>query len=384
MPVRKPVYLDHAATTPVHPLVLEAMTPYFTQFFGNPSGAHRVSQKAAAALSKARRRVAKVLHCTPGEILFTSGGSESDNLAIRGVAERALVQKKGKHIITSPVEHPAVENTIESLCQQHGFEKTVLPVDSKGRIDPSALRQAIRPDTILISIIYGSNEVGTLQPLAELSAIAKEFDIPFHSDAVQAGVCLDLNVEALGVDLLSLSGHKIYGPRGIGVLYLRKGLDLQTQITGGSQEENRRAGTENVAAIIGFTEALELAEAEKQERSQRLNELSLKLWQGIQEKIPEVSLTGDGQQRLPGHVSLVFKGVRADTLLMHLDMAGICASSGSACATGNPEPSSILLAMGFSPELASSALRFTLGRETKQEEIDYVLEVLPTIIEKIR
>lgn len=382
--MKKQIYLDHAATTPVREEVFSAMEPWFSSHFGNPSGVHQVSRKAAAGLSQARRKIAKILDCTPGELIFTSGGTESDNLAIRGVAWKALLDNRGKHIITSAVEHYAVEKTISQLCELHGFEQTVLPVDSKGAVDPKDLREAIRPDTILISIVYASSEVGTIQPIAELSAVAAEFNTPFHVDAVQAGVCQDISVKRLGVDLLTLSAHKVYGPKGAGLLYLKQGIELISQTTGGSHEKNHRAGTENIPAIAGFATALELAQNRKEEESKRLTELGRYLIDSVLKKVPNSYLTGSPENRSPGHVSFVFEGIKADTLLMHLDMAGICASSGSACATGSPEASGVLLAMGLDAELSMGAIRFTLGLSTKKEDIDYVIQVLPDIIQKIR
>jgi cysteine desulfurase len=384
MTEKREIYLDHSATTPVDTRVVEAMLPYFTQSYGNASGLHRQARASARALDQARRDVAEILGCKPKEVVFTSCGSESDNLAIRGAAWAAKLSGKGQHLITSSIEHHAVSHTIDQLCQQHGFEQTVVPVDDYGLVAPDDVARAIRPDTALISIIYANNEVGSIEPLAEIGAIARERGVLFHTDAVQAGGYLDLNVDRLNVDLLSLSGHKFYAPKGVGVLYVRQRTRLLPQQTGGGHEGNRRAGTENVPYIVGIATALKLAQEERETENARLTALRDRLVKGMMTAIPDALLTGHPERRLPGHASFVIPGVEADGLLMHLDMAGVCAASGSACTTGMPEPSGVLLAMGVEYTLALGALRLTLGRGTTQADVDYVLDILPGIVEKLR
>ncbi len=378
------IYLDHSASTPVDPRVVEAMLPYFTETYGNASGLHRQARASARALDEARREVSEIFGCKPKEVVFTSCGSESDNLAIRGAAWAAKLAGKGQHLITSPIEHHAVTHTIDQLCEKFGFEQTVVPVDEHGMVNPDDVARAIRPDTALISIMYANNEVGSIEPLGEIGAIAREHSVLFHTDAVQAGGYLDLNVDRLNVDLLSLSGHKFYAPKGVGVLYVRQGTRLLTQQTGGGHEGNRRAGTENVPYIVGIATALRLAQEERESENVRLATLRDRLVDGVLRAMPDAQLTGHPEQRLPGHASFVIPGVEADGLLMHLDMAGVCAASGSACTSGMPEPSHVLRAMGIEHTLALGALRLTLGRSTTQTDVDYVLEILPGIVEKLR
>jgi cysteine desulfurase len=378
------VYLDHAATTPVDARVMEAMSPYFSQVYGNASGMHRQARASARALDEARFLVADVLGCKPKEVVFTGCGTESDNLAIRGIAWAARAAGKGSHIITSAMEHHAVGHTITHLCQQYGFEQTVVPADEWGMISPDEVERAIRPDTILISIIYANNEVGTVQPLVALGQVARQHHIPLHTDAVQAGGYLDLDVERLQVAALSLSGHKFYAPKGVGLLYVRDGIPLLSQQTGGSHEGARRAGTENVPYVVGMARALQLAQSERAEENARLVGLRDHVIEGVLTGVPGARLTGHPSQRLPHHASFVIPGVDAGALLMHLDMAGICAASGSACNTGAAEPSGILLAMGIEPALALGALRLTLGRSTVPDDVAYVLEVLPGIVHRLR
>ena len=381
---RPEIYLDHSASTPVDARVLEAMMPYFNQRFGNASGLHAQARASARAMDQARHDVAAVLGCKPKEVVFTSCGTESDNLAVRGVAVAGQLAGKGYHIITSPVEHHAMGHTIDQLCQHFGFEQTVVPVDEHGLVNPDDVEQAIRPETILISIIHANNEVGTIQPLADIGAIARQNGIAFHTDAVQAGGYLDLGVDRLHVDLLSLSGHKFYAPKGVGMLYVRQGTCLLPQQTGGGHEGNRRAGTENVPYIVGLAAALKLAQDNKADENARLMTLRDRLVAGVLSAIPDAQLTGHPTQRLPGHASFVLPGVDASALLMHLDMAGVYAASGSACDSGTPEPSPILLAMGIDRQLALGALRLTLGRGNDSDDVDYVLEILPGIGEKLR
>jgi cysteine desulfurase len=328
--------------------------------------------------------VADILSCTPKEIIFTACGTESDNLAIRGVAWAQKLAGKGNHLITTPIEHHAVDHTIDQLCDKFGFEQTAAPVDEYGVVNPDDVAAAVRPDTILISVIYANNEVGTVQPLAEIGALARERDIPFHTDAVQAAGYESLDVEALNVDLLAISGHKIYAPKGVGLLYVRKNTPLLPPFTGGGHENNRRPGTENVPYIAGLAKAMELVQANRVTENKRVTILRNRLIDGVLQTIPDSQLTGHPTQRLPNNASFVFAGCEADAILMHLDMAGIQAASGSACTTGMPEPSHVLLAMGIPHDLALGALRLTPGRQTTEAEIETVLNVLPDIIEKVR
>ncbi|MBI3287272.1 MAG: cysteine desulfurase NifS [Chloroflexi bacterium] len=380
--VNRMIYLDHAATTPVDPRVVEAMLPYFSQHYGNPSSLYRWGQEGRRAIDQARSRIAKILNCSHSEIIFTSGGTESDNLAIRGVAFARHHQ--GNHIITSRIEHHAVERTCQQREREFGSQVTYLPVDRYGRIDPADVERAITPQTTLISIMYANNEMGTIQPIAEIGEIARHHSVAFHTDAVQAAGYLDLDVEVLKVDLLSLSGHKFYGPKGVGVLYLRRGLKLLPTQTGGSHEDNRRAGTENVPGIVGLALALELAQQDRQEKARRLITLRDRLIQGILERVSKAQLTGHPTQRMPNSASFAIDGASGESLLMALDLAGICASSGSACTSGSLEPSYVLKACGLPDRLAVGALRLTLGHENTEEEIEYTLETLPAIVERLR
>lgn len=376
------IYLDHAATTPVDPRVLEAMLPYFAQDYGNPSSLHRVGQQAHEAISSARNVVAEALGATPGEIVFTSCGTESDNLAIRGVAFGR--QAAGKHIITTHVEHHAVENTCLQLAERFGFEITFLPVDARGLVAPDQVREAIRPETALISVMYANNEVGSVQPIAEIGAIAREHEIPFHSDAVQASGQLSLDVNALNVDLMSISGHKFYAPKGVGVLYVREGLDLLPAQTGGAQEHGFRAGTQNVPYIVALARALELACDEREREVRRLATLRDRLIEGLTGNIAGCHLTGHPTQRLPNSASFIFEGVDGEAIQTRLSMAGVASSTGSACASGEDAPSHVLAALGVEPRLAQGSLRLTLGRDTQAADIEHVIAMLPPIIEKLR
>lgn len=377
------IYLDHSATTAVDPRVVEAMLPYWTQMYGNPSSIYGLGRRAAAALADARGRAARVLNCQPAEVVFTACGTESDNLALRGVGLVAAAQGR-RHIITAAGEHHAVTHTARDLAEHFDFDLTVLPVDRYGLVDPAAVAVAIRPDTALISVMYANNEVGTIQPIAEIGAVARRHGVPFHTDAVQAGGHLGLDVQALGVDLLALSAHKFYGPKGVGLLYVRRGVRLRPTQTGGSQERGRRSGTENVAYIVGLARALELAQAEREAESVRLLALRQRLWTGLAARIPEIELTGHPTQRLPGHLSLIVHRAEAQSLLIALDLAGVAASSGSACASGAPTPSQVLTAMGYDPVAALGALRLTLGRENTAADVDFVIEKLPEIVRRVR
>ena len=359
------------------------MQPYWTEQYGNPSSIYGLGRRAAAALEDARSRIARVLNCQPAEVIFTSCGTESDNLALRGVG-LAQAARGRRHIITTPVEHHAVLHTAAELAEHHGCQVTHAPVDQHGLVDPAAVAEAIRPDTALISVIYANNEVGAVAPISEIAEIARQHGIPFHTDAVQAGAYLTLDVQRLGVDLLALSAHKFYGPKGVGVLYVRRGTRLFPAQTGGSQERNRRAGTENVAYAVGLAVALELAQADRETEAVRLAALRDRLIRGVLANIPEATLTGHPTRRLPGHVSLIIHGAEAQGILIALDLAGVAASSGSACASGSPTPSHVLTAMGFSPQEAMGALRLTLGRENTEADVEYVIEKLPAIVKRMR
>jgi len=378
------IYLDHAATTAVDPQVVAAMLPYFNPKYGNPSSIYRLGQEAGKALDQARRTVADVLGCQPREVIFTSCGTESDNLALRGVGWARRNLGRGNHIITSPIEHHAVSHTCEQLEKHFGFEITYLPVDEHGLVDPDDVGRAIKDDTVLISIIYANNEMGAIEPIAEIGQIARQMGVPFHTDAVQAGGVLNLNVSELNVDLLSLSAHKFYGPKGVGVLYARKGVPLLPTQTGGGHEGNRRAGTENVPYIVGLATALKIAYEELETNNERIAALRDRLIEGVLDSIVEVEPTGPPINRLPNSASFVLKYIEGEAMLLNLDLAGISASSGSACSSASLEASHVLLAMGIPPEVAHGSLRLTLGRENTEEDIDYVLDILPGIVQKLR
>ena len=377
------IYLDHAATTPLDPQILELMLPYFTQQVGNPSSIHQLGRAALQALDDAREQVAMVLGCSRREIIFTGGGSEGANLAVKGAALAQRARGRGAHLIVSTIEHHAVLHAAEYL-QTIGFELTLLPVDASGIVHPDDLRAAIRPDTVLVSVMYANNEVGTIQPIAELGAICREADLLFHTDAVQAVGMLPLDVEALNVDLLSLTAHKFYGPKGVGVLYARRNTPLQPQIHGGGQERRRRAGTENVPAIVGLAAALTRAEARRPAYAARLTALRDRLISGLLERIPLSRLNGDPIRRLPNNANLAFDCVEGESILLLLDQAGICASSGSACTSGSLEPSHVLTAMGLSTEWANGSVRFSLGQSSSEADVAYLLDQLPTMVERLR
>jgi cysteine desulfurase len=380
-PTIEPVYLDHAATTPVRPEVIEAMRPYWAELAGNPSSIYQWGREARRAVDQARQDVAAILGARPQEIIFTSGGTESDNAAIKGVAFAS--RARGNHIITTRIEHHAVLHTCEWL-EQFGFETTYLPVDRYGLVDPADVEQAITGRTILISVMYANNEVGTIEPIAEIGRIARAHRIPFHTDAVQAGGALDLNVNRLNVDLLSLSAHKFYGPKGVGVLYVRSGTRWQPQQQGGAQERNRRAGTENTPGIVGLATALKLAYARLDEQNVHLQALRDRLIEGILASVPECELTGHPVRRLPNNASFVFKYVEGESILLSLDVRGIYASSASACTSGALEPSHVILALGYPPETARGSLRLTTGLDNTVEQIDRVLAELPPAIAALR
>lgn len=376
----KKIYLDHGATTQVNPDVLDAMVPYFAEFYGNPSSIHSFGRETKKALEEAREKVAAGIGAEPREIVFTSGGTESDNIAIRGVA-RAL-QKKGNHLITSAVEHHAVLDACLAL-QKEGYKLTLLPVDEYGMVSAKDVEAAITDKTILISIMMANNEVGTVMPVAEIGKLARERGIIFHTDAVQAIGLLPLNVNDLYCDLLSLSAHKFYGPKGAGILYVRKGTKLDVFNFGGAQERKMRPGTENVPGIIGMGKAVEVVVADREKRAARISSLRDKLIQGLL-KIEDTKLNGHTEQRLPGNVNVSVKYVEGESMILSLDLKGIAASSGSACTSGSLDPSHVLLAMGLDHQLAHGSLRMTLGADNTEEEIDYVLEVMPEIVARLR
>ncbi len=373
------IYMDNAATTATRPEVLEAMLPYFTMVYGNPSSIHAFGREARRALENARRQVAVALNCEPREVYFTAGGSESDNWAIRC----ALQAKSGKHIITSAIEHHAVLHTCEYMEKQ-GYEVTYLPVNEFGIVSVEDVKKAVRPDTALITIMAANNEIGTIQPIAEIGQIAKEAGILFHTDAVQAIGAVPVDVKAWKVDMLSLSGHKFHAPKGVGVLYIRKGIRISNLIYGGAQERGLRAGTENLPGIVGLGKAIELAVAELPAYRERLTVLRDKLIDGILNNIPDAQLNGHRTQRLPGNVNVSIRYVEGEALLMRLDLAGISASSGSACTSGSLDPSHVLLAIGLPHEIAHGSLRLSLGSDTTEEDIDYVIEMLPNIVSTLR
>lgn len=378
------IYLDHAATTPVRPEVVEAMLPYWTEFYGNPSSVHRFGREASRGLQMARETYAELLNARATEIVFTGCGSESDNLAVRGVMLSAKASGAGNHLVTCAIEHKAVLETAKQLRDLHGIELTVLPVDRYGRIDPKDLEAAIRPDTVLISIMAANNEVGTLQPIQAIGELARRHGILFHTDAIQAAAVTAWDLQAMPIDLMSLAPHKFYGPKGIGVLYVKEGIELIPSLTGGGQEEARRAGTENVAYAVGAAEAFRLAMAEREQTVAHYRNLGERLIDGIEAALPDTCiLTGHPQERLPQSASFAFRHISGNDLLIHLDMAGIAASSGSACLTGDPKPSSVLSALGLGQEWTGGGLRLTVGRQNSMAHVDYVLQVLPTMVQKL-
>ncbi|MGL5676249.1 MAG: cysteine desulfurase NifS [Cellulosilyticaceae bacterium] len=375
------IYLDHAATTPVKPEVVEAMLPYFTENFGNPSSVYQLAQINKKAIDEAREMIARHIGANTNEIFFTSGGTEADNWAIKGIAE--AYKHKGNHIITTKIEHHAVLHTCEYLEKQ-GFEVTYLEVDENGHISLDDLQSAIKDTTILISMMYANNEIGTIMPVREVGAIAKEKGIIFHTDAVQAVGQVQIDVKEQQIDLLSLSGHKINGPKGIGVLYIRRGLKIANLMHGGAQERGRRGGTENVAGVVGLAKAIELAYRNFDEKIERISGLRDQLIAGILEAIPYAKLNGHPEQRLSNNVNVAFEFVEGESLLLLLDMHGVAASSGSACTSGSLDPSHVLLALGIPHEKAHGSIRFTLGELTTKEEIAFVIEKLPAIVDRMR
>jgi cysteine desulfurase len=377
----KNIYLDYAATTPARPETVEAMRPYFTETFGNPSSIHSFGQTARSAVEAGREKVAALIGAQPSEIVFTSGGTEADNFALEGIAYAN--EKKGNHIIVSKIEHHAVTECAEFL-KKRGFEITYLPVDKYGIVDPEEVKKAITDKTILVSIMHANNEIGVIEPIREIGAIVKGQGIYFHTDAVQTVGHIPVNVNDLGVDLLSSSGHKFYGPKGVGFLYIRKGTRITPFFHGGAQENNRRGSTENVPGIVGMGVAAELAAKEMNEEAAREISLRDKLIKEIMEKIPEVILNGHPTRRLPNNANFSIKYIEGESILLNLDMMGIAASSGSACTSGSLDPSHVLLAIGLPHEIAHGSLRLTLGKETTEADIDYVIKTLPPIVDKLR
>lgn len=377
----KSIYMDHSATTPVDPEVFNAMIPYYTDIYGNASSVHTQGQKASRAVEQAREQVASLIGASPSELIFTSGGTEADNQAI--IAYVMTNPQKGKHIITSAIEHHAVLHTCQFLAQQ-GYELTVLPVNPQGLVENDILRAALRPDTSLVSIMHANNEVGTIENIPELAAITHEAGAVFHTDAVQTVGKIPVNVKDLGIDLLSASAHKLYGPKGVGCLYIKKGTRISNFMHGGGHERNLRPGTVNVPGVAGFAKAAELAGQRMADNQAHLKALGQRLKDGIFAAIPNTRLTGHPEQRLPGSVSVCFDYVEGESILLMLDGFGIMASSGSACTSGSLDPSHVLLALGLSHETAHGSLRLTMGKDNTQEDVDYVLQVLPGVIKNLR
>ncbi len=377
--MRERVYLDHNASTPVHPEVLAAMLPFFGEVYGNPSSVHAFGRAARDAVDDARATIARFLGSRPEEIVFTSGGTESDNFGVKGLA---LARGAG-HVITSRIEHHAVLRTCEALEGQ-GFDVTYLPVDDQGRLDPDDVKRALRPDTLAISVMHANSEVGTIQPIAEIGAIAREHGVPLHVDAVQTFGKVPIDVDAMGIDLLSFSGHKIYGPKGAAGLYIRRGTKMVAVQHGGEHERRRRAGTENVPGIVGLAAAVEIRSREMGAEAERLSTLRDRLWEGIGERIPESRLNGARVARLPGTANVVFRRVESESIVLGLDLKGIAVSAGSACTSGNVEPSYVLVAMGIPVDWAMGAVRFSLGRSTTAEDVDYVVDAIEPIVAKLR
>jgi cysteine desulfurase len=375
------IYLDHSATTPVRSEVLEAMLPYLNERYGNASSIHGFGREAKVALEEARERVAEVLGAASSEIFFTSGGTEADNLAIKGTA--FANRKKGRHIITSKIEHHAVLESCKVL-EKEGFEVTYLPVDYQGLVNPKDLSKAIRDDTTLVSVMHVNNEVGVIQPIEELCRITKQKGACFHTDAVQSVGKLSVDVQKLNLDMLSASGHKIYGPKGVGAIYIRKGVRITPLSHGGHHERSRRAGTENLPAIVGFAKALELLAQEMDDQYKHLEKLSQALYQKLIETIPDVILHGDPTRRVPSIMNLSFKGVEGESVILSLDTKGVAVASGSACTSGTLEPSHVLSAMGIAPEIAQGAVRFSFGKDNTMKDVEYVASILPEIIQRLR
>ena len=375
------VYLDNSATTKTDEVVIKEMLPYLTENYGNPSSIYKIGRENKNAVEEAREKVSKVLNCEPSEIYFTAGGSESDNTAIRGIAYS--YKNKGNHIITSKIEHPAVLETCKQL-EREGFEVSYIGVNEKGILNIDELKNAIKPTTTLISIMFANNEIGTIEPIKEIGQIAKENRIFFHTDAVQAVGSVKIDVKEMNIDSLSMSAHKFYGPKGIGVLYVRKGIRFNKFINGGHQERNKRSGTENVAGIVGLGKAIELAYEDLDEHNKKIKELRDYYVEQVKEKIPYIKINGDMEKRLPGNSNISFKFIEGEGLLLNLDLKGICASSGSDCTSGSLDPSHVLLAIGLPHEIAHGSLRISIGKYNTKEEIDYLVENLVEIVNRLR
>lgn len=377
-----PIYLDYCATTPIAPEVVDAMIPYLSENFGNPSSVHRFGQRAEAALEQAREDIASCLNCLPEEIFFTSGGTESNNLAIRGTALAVRSQSGKDHLITTGVEHPAVVNTVTDLSKHFGFQSSLVRVDSEGRVNQDDLDHLISNQTVLVSTIFANNEIGTINPIAQIGTLCHQKGVLFHTDAVQAAGLLAINLKELPVDLMSLGAHKFYGPKGVGVLFIRKGTPIQPLQTGGSHERGFRAGTSNIPYIVGMAAALKLAVQRRTFDSTYLSSMRDRLIDTIEQNIPNSILTGSRVDRLPNHASFVFPGVDGNELVMLLDHVGFACSSGSACKTGDPKPSDVLLSIGIDPEKALGSLRVSLGRDTTMDHVDSICQVLPSLVQK--
>lgn len=375
------IYFDNNATTKTDEEVVKAMMPYLLENYGNPSSIYKIGRENRKVIEDSREKIANILNCEPNEIYFTSGGSESDNTAIRGIAYN--YKNKGNHIITSKIEHPAVFETCKQL-EKEGFEVSYIGVNEKGIIDLEELKKTIKPTTILITIMFANNEIGTIQPIEEIGKIAKQHNIIFHTDAVQAVGSIEIDVKKLNIDSLSLSAHKFYGPKGIGVLYVKKGVQFNKFINGGHQERNKRAGTENVAGIVGLAKAMELAYQDLKEHNKKIKELRDYYVEQIKEKIPYIKINGDMENRLPGNSNISFRFIEGEGLLLNLDLKGICASSGSACTSGSLDPSHVLLAIGLPHEIAHGSLRISIGKYNTKEEIDYLIENLVEIVGRLR
>ena len=377
----KNIYFDNAATTKLDDEVLKEMLPYLKDNYGNPSSIYKLGREARKAIEDSREKIAKVLNCKANEIYFTAGGSESDNTAIKGIAKAN--KKRGNHIITSKIEHPAVLETCKQL-EKEGFEITYISVDEKGIVDLEELKKSIKPTTILITIMFANNEIGTIQPIEEIGKIAKGNNIYFHTDSVQAVGSIKIDVQKLNIDSLSLSGHKFYGPKGVGALYVKTGVPFEKFISGGHQERNKRAGTENVAGIVGIGKAIELAYENLDEYNKKIKELREYYVKQVEEKIPYIKINGDMEKRLPGNSNISFRFIEGEGLLLNLDLKGICASSGSACTSGSLDPSHVLLAIGLPHEIAHGSLRVSIGKYNTKEEIDYLIENLMEIVTRLR
>jgi cysteine desulfurase len=375
------IYFDHAATTPVRKEVLEAMLPYFNQKFGNPSSIYSLGRESKKAIEEARETISRVIGAQPREVFFTGSGTEADNWAVKGTAYANM--QKGRHIITTAIEHHAVLHACQYL-ENDGFEVTYLPVDQDGLVTAEQVKAAIRPDTTLVTIMFANNEIGTIQPIAEIGKVTREKGVYFHTDAVQAMGNLNINVSDLNIDMLSMSAHKFYGPKGVGALYINKGVKITSFIHGGAQERGRRASTENVASIVGMSKALEIAAENMEQYNKKLVALRDRTIKEIQERIPFIKLNGHREKRLPGNVNFSFEFIEGESLLLMLDMKGIAASSGSACTSGSLDPSHVLLAIGLPHELAHGSLRITFGEDNTDKDIDYLLDILPSIVQRLR